>query len=137
MNGTKKNGKELWRYCNQQIIFLNLQVAYACALRKSCVLGIIEEPVAIENIEKNIIERGFAEGWIKPQIPAVRTGKTVGSGPAGMAAAQQLNRAGHTVTVLKRDNWWFIRYGIPNFKLEKNHRQTCIGIRSRRNSFQN
>jgi glutamate synthase (NADPH/NADH) small chain len=69
---------------------------------KSCVLGIIEEPVAIENIEKNIIERGFAEGWIKPQIPAVRTGKTVGSGPAGMAAAQQLNRAGHTVTVFEK-----------------------------------
>jgi hypothetical protein len=74
---TKKNGKELWRYYNQQIIFLNLQVAYACPCEKSCVLGIIEEPVAIENIEKNIIERGFAEGWIKPQIPAVRTGKTV------------------------------------------------------------
>jgi glutamate synthase (NADPH/NADH) small chain len=71
---------------------------------KSCVLGIIKEPVAIENIEKNIIERGFAEGWIKPQIPSQRTGKTVavvGSGPAGLAAAQQLNRAGHTVTVLE------------------------------------
>jgi NADPH-dependent glutamate synthase beta subunit-like oxidoreductase len=63
-----KNGKELWKYCNQQITFLNLQVAYACC-EKSCVLGIIEEPVAIE-ILKNIIERGFAEGWIKPQIPA-------------------------------------------------------------------
>jgi glutamate synthase (NADPH/NADH) small chain len=71
---------------------------------KNRVLGIIEEPVAIENIEKNIIERGFAEGWIKPQIPLQRTGKTVaviGSGPAGLAAAQQLNRAGHTVTVLR------------------------------------
>jgi glutamate synthase (NADPH/NADH) small chain len=69
---------------------------------KSCVLGIIKEPVAIENIEKNIIERGFAEGWIKPQPPLQRTGKTVaviGSGPAGLAAAQQLNRAGHIVTV--------------------------------------
>jgi glutamate synthase (NADPH/NADH) small chain len=87
------------------------------------VLGIIEEPVAIENIEKNIIERGFAEGWIKPQIPLQRTGKTVaviGSGPAGLAAAQQLNRAGHTVTVFERDNaiGGLLRYGI-NFKLEK------------------
>jgi glutamate synthase (NADPH/NADH) small chain len=91
---------------------------------KSCVLGIIEEPVAIENIEKNIIERGFAEGWIKPQIPLRRTDKTIaviGSGPAGLAAAQQLNRAGHTVTVFERDNaiGGLLRYGIPNFKLEK------------------
>jgi glutamate synthase (NADPH/NADH) small chain len=91
---------------------------------KSCVLGIIEEPVAIENIEKNIIERGFSEGWIKPQTPAKRTGKTVaviGSGPAGLAAAQQLNRAGHLVTVFERENaiGGLLRYGIPNFKLEK------------------
>jgi len=91
---------------------------------KSCVLGIISEPVAIENIEKNIVERGFAEGWIKPQIPTTRTGKTVaiiGSGPAGLAAAQQLNRAGHLVTVFERDNaiGGLLRYGIPNFKLEK------------------
>ena len=91
---------------------------------KSCVLGIISEPVAIENIEKNIVERGFAEGWIKPQAPTIRTGKTVvviGSGPAGLAAAQQLNRAGHLVTVFERDNaiGGLLRYGIPNFKLEK------------------
>lgn len=91
---------------------------------KSCVLGIINEPVAIENIEKNIVERGFAEGWIKPQPPKTRTGKTVaviGSGPAGLAAAQQLNRAGHLVTVFERDNaiGGLLRYGIPNFKLEK------------------
>jgi len=91
---------------------------------KSCVLGIISEPIAIENIEKNIIERGFAEGWIKPQIPETRTGKKVaviGSGPAGLAAAQQLNRAGHWVTVFERDNaiGGILRYGIPNFKLEK------------------
>lgn len=91
---------------------------------KSCVLGIISEPVAIENIEKNIVERGFAEGWIKPQKPLNRTGKTVaviGSGPAGLATAQQLNRAGHLVTVFERDNaiGGLLRYGIPNFKLEK------------------
>jgi glutamate synthase (NADPH) small chain len=92
---------------------------------KSCVLGIINEPVAIENIEKNIIERAFAEGWIKPQKPKNRTRKTIaiiGSGPAGLAAAQQLNRAGHTVTIFERENaiGGLLRYGIPNFKLEKN-----------------
>ncbi|MCL4165738.1 UNVERIFIED_CONTAM: hypothetical protein GTU68_009376, partial [Idotea baltica] len=91
---------------------------------KSCVLGIIEEPVSIENIEKNIVERAFKEGWIKPQPPKHRTGKTiavVGSGPAGLAAAQQLNRAGHTVTVFERDDeiGGLLRYGIPNFKMEK------------------
>ncbi|MFY9243780.1 MAG: glutamate synthase subunit beta [Polaribacter sp.] len=91
---------------------------------QSCVLGIIEDPVSIENIEKNIVERAFKEGWIKPQIPKIRTGKTIaiiGSGPAGLAAAQQLNRAGHTVTVFERDDevGGLLRYGIPNFKMEK------------------
>lgn len=91
---------------------------------KACVLGIIDEPVAIENIEKNIVEKGFAEGWIYPKPPKKRTGKTVavvGSGPAGLAAAQQLNRAGHTVTVLEREDalGGLLQYGIPNFKLEK------------------
>ena len=90
----------------------------------SCVLGIIEPPVSIENIEKQIVERAFKEGWIKPHPPKTRTGKTVavvGSGPAGLAAAQQLNRAGHTVTVFERDDkvGGLLRYGIPNFKLEK------------------
>lgn len=92
---------------------------------KACVLGIIKAPVSIENIEKTIVERGFAEGWIVPQPPQSRTGKTVavvGSGPAGLAAAQQLNRAGHLVTVFERDDeiGGLLRYGIPNFKLEKN-----------------
>ena len=91
---------------------------------KSCVLGIIEDPVSIENIEKNIVERGFQEGWIVANPPKFRTDKTiaiVGSGPAGLAAAQQLNRAGHTVTVFERDDaiGGLLRYGIPNFKLEK------------------
>jgi len=91
---------------------------------QACVLGLIEEPVSIENIEKNIVERAFKEGWIVPQIPNNRTGKSiaiVGSGPAGLAAAQQLNRAGHHVTVFERDDelGGLLRYGIPNFKLEK------------------
>lgn len=91
---------------------------------KSCVLGLIEDPVSIENIEKNIVERGFSEGWIKAEPPVDRTGRKVaviGSGPAGLAAAQQLNRAGHLVTVFERDDsiGGLLRYGIPNFKLEK------------------
>ena len=91
---------------------------------KACVLGIIDDPVSIEEIEKSIVERGFEEGWIVPQPPKNRTGKTiavVGSGPAGLAAAQQLNRAGHLVTVLERDDeiGGLLRYGIPNFKMEK------------------
>ncbi len=91
---------------------------------KACVLGIIDNPVSIENIEKSIVERAFSEGWILPQVPKERTGKTIaviGSGPAGLAAAQQLNRAGHLVTVFERDDTigGLLRYGIPNFKLEK------------------
>ncbi len=91
---------------------------------KACVLGLIEDPVSIENIEKNIVEKGFEEGWIVAQPPKERTGKTVavvGSGPAGLAAAQQLNRAGHLVTVFERDDQigGLLRYGIPNFKMEK------------------
>jgi len=91
---------------------------------KSCVLGIIEDPISIENIEKSIVEKGFEEGWIIAHPPKERTNKTisvVGSGPAGLATAQQLNRAGHTVTVFERDDaiGGLLRYGIPNFKLEK------------------
>ena len=87
-------------------------------------IGLIEDPVSIENIEKNIVEQAFKEGWIKPQPPKTRTGKTIaviGSGPAGLAAAQQLNRAGHLVTVFERDDevGGLLRYGIPNFKMEK------------------
>jgi glutamate synthase (NADPH/NADH) small chain len=91
---------------------------------QACVLGLIDEPVSIENIEKSIVEKGFEEGWIVPQKPTKRTGKTiaiVGSGPAGLAAAQQLNRVGHSVVVFERDDQigGLLRCGIPNFKLEK------------------
>ena len=91
---------------------------------EACVLGINEDPVTIENIEKNIVETAFEEGWITAQPPKVRTGKSVavvGSGPAGLAAAQQLNRAGHNVTVFERDAkvGGLLRYGIPDFKMEK------------------
>ena len=90
----------------------------------ACTLNINAEPVAIEFIEKTIVERAFSEGWIKPSIPDKRTGKTVaviGSGPAGLAAAQQLNRAGHKVKVFERDSviGGLLALGIPEFKLEK------------------
>jgi len=91
---------------------------------EACVLGINEDPVAIENIEKNIVETAFKNGWIVANPPINRTGKKVaviGSGPAGLATAQQLNRAGHLVTVFERDEkpGGLLRYGIPDFKMEK------------------
>ena len=90
----------------------------------ACVLGIIQPPVTIKNIENAIIDRGFAEGWVKPARPRTRTGKSVavvGSGPAGLAAAAQLNQAGHAVTVYERSDrvGGLLMYGIPNMKLEK------------------
>jgi glutamate synthase (NADPH/NADH) small chain len=90
----------------------------------ACVLSINGDPVTIEYIEKSIAEKGFAEGWIEPEPPAIRTGKrvaVVGSGPAGLACAQQLNRAGHLVTVFERDKYigGLLTLGIPDFKLEK------------------
>ena len=90
----------------------------------ACVLGINEDPVTIKQIEMSIADRGFDEGWIVPEPPRERTGKrvaVVGSGPAGLACAQQLNRAGHNVTVFERDDrpGGLLMYGIPDFKLEK------------------
>lgn len=99
----------------------------------SCVLAINELPVTIEYIEKEIVERGFAEGWINSQPPERRTGfevAIVGSGPAGLAAAQQLNRAGHLVTVFERDDYigGLLTLGIPEFKLEKRIVQRRIDL---------
>ena len=90
----------------------------------SCVLGINNPPVTIKNIEYSIIERGFEEGWVLPRVPKARTGKkvaVVGSGPAGLSAAAQLNAAGHTVTVFERADrpGGLLMYGIPNMKLDK------------------
>ncbi len=90
----------------------------------ACVLGINEPPVTIKQIEKTIVDRAFEAGWIVPEPPAYRTGKrvaVVGSGPAGLAAAQQLCRAGHWVTVFEKADriGGLLRYGIPNFKMEK------------------
>jgi glutamate synthase (NADPH/NADH) small chain len=90
----------------------------------ACVLGIIEQPVNIEQIERTIAEQAFDQKWVTPAAPARRTGRSVavvGSGPAGLACAEQLNRAGHNVTVFERDDrvGGLLRYGIPDFKLEK------------------
>jgi glutamate synthase (NADPH/NADH) small chain len=90
----------------------------------SCVLGINDDPVTIKSIEVAIIERAFDNGWVVPRPPLVRTGKTVaviGSGPAGLAAADQLNKAGHLVTVFEKSDrvGGLLRYGIPEFKMEK------------------
>ncbi|MGE0216718.1 glutamate synthase subunit beta [Mycolicibacterium sp.] len=92
----------------------------------SCVLGINQDPVTIKQVEVEIIDNAFDAGWVVPMPPERRTGKTVavvGSGPAGLAAAQQLTRAGHAVTVFERDDriGGLLRYGIPEFKMEKRH----------------
>src|SRR3954466_8583813 len=91
---------------------------------EACVLGINEKPVTIKNIELEIVEHAFQNGWVQPEPPKTRTGKKVaviGSGPAGLACAAQLNKAGHTVTVFERADrvGGLLLYGIPNFKLEK------------------
>src|SRR5713226_2994059 len=99
----------------------------------SCVLGINELPVTIKNIEAAIIDNGFVQGWVTPEPPEKRTGKKVaviGSGPAGLACAAQLNRAGHEVTVYERADriGGLLMYGIPNMKLDKNIVQRRVDL---------
>jgi glutamate synthase (NADPH/NADH) small chain len=93
-------------------------------VRAACTLNIIDQPVTIKSIECAIVDKGWDNGWITAQVPAKKTGKSVavvGSGPAGMAAAQQLARAGHSVTVFEKNDriGGLLRYGIPDFKMEK------------------
>jgi len=97
----------------------------------ACVLGINEDPVTIKLVEVEIIDRAWEEGWVSPVLPSVKTGKRVaivGSGPAGLAAAQQLTRAGHSVVVFERDDriGGLLRYGIPEFKMEKRHLESRL-----------
>ena len=99
----------------------------------SCVLGINDDAVTIKAIEVSIIDHAFEHGWVHPDMPAVRTGKkvaVVGSGPAGLAVAQQLNRAGHSVMVFERADriGGLLRYGIPEFKMEKRHLDRRLGL---------
>ncbi len=99
----------------------------------SCVLGINEPAVTIKSIERNIIDRGFSQGWVLPRVPEERSGKTVaviGSGPAGLAAADNLNQLGHEVTVFERDDriGGLLMYGIPNMKLDKDVVQRRIAL---------
>ena len=121
--------RDRWRDALDQLLLTNNFPEFTGRLcpapcEEACVLAINEPAVTIEQIEKDIIEHAFEQGWIKPQPPQQRTGKTVaviGSGPAGLACAQQLNRAGHLVTVYERADriGGLLRYGIPDFKLEK------------------
>ncbi|HEY5320020.1 MAG TPA: glutamate synthase subunit beta [Galbitalea sp.] len=97
----------------------------------ACVLGISQQPVTIKQVEVSIIDQAYANGWVTPHPPERLTGKTVavvGSGPAGLAAAQQLTRAGHTVAVYEREDriGGLLRYGIPDFKMEKKHIETRL-----------
>jgi len=122
--------EENWRYAYEILASTNNFPEFTGRIcpapcESSCVLGINKPPVAIELIEKSIIEKAFSEGWVQPQIPTKRTGKKIaiiGSGPTGMAAASQLNKAGHSVTVYERADQigGLLRYGIPDFKLDKN-----------------
>ncbi|MFB3819266.1 MAG: glutamate synthase subunit beta [Candidatus Methylomirabilales bacterium] len=121
--------RDRWRHALERLLQTNNFPEFTGRLcpapcEGSCVLGINADPVAIRQIELEIIEHGFAQGWIAPEPPLVRTGKSVavvGSGPCGLAAADQLNKAGHAVTVFERADriGGLLRYGIPEFKLEK------------------
>ena len=122
---TTAAGRARFAACTPPTTFPSSQAASAPRPAKlSCVLGINQPPVSIKLIERSIVERAWDEGWIQPEPPEHNTGKrvaVVGSGPAGLAAAQQLRRAGHSVTVYEKNDriGGLLRYGIPNFKLEK------------------
>lgn len=121
--------RQAWRRASERLHATNNFPEFTGRLcpapcESSCVLGIADEPVAIRRIELSIVERAFSEGWIDAAPPATRTGRSVaivGSGPAGLAAADQLNRYGHRVTVFEKADriGGLLRYGIPEFKLEK------------------
>ncbi len=121
--------RDRWKQAYQRLAATNSFPEFTGRLcpapcEKACVLNINQDPVTIEQIEKEIIEHAFAEGWVETTVPAARTGKRVaivGSGPAGLAAAYKLNAVGHTVVVYEADEaiGGMLRFGIPDFKLEK------------------
>jgi len=120
--GDWKNALEILHSTNNFPEFTGRVCPAPC--EASCTLNITDEPVTIKSIECAIVDRGWKEGWISPQVPEKKTGKSVavvGSGPAGMACAQQLARAGHSVTVFEKSDrvGGLLRYGIPDFKMEK------------------
>ena len=121
-NGSWRDALELLHSTNNFPEFTGRLCPAPC--ESACVLGIIDQPVAIRNIEQAIADRGFSEGWISAQPPSVDSGHrvaVVGSGPAGLAAAQQLRRMGHLVDVFEKSDrvGGLLRYGIPEFKLER------------------
>jgi glutamate synthase (NADPH/NADH) small chain len=120
--GDWKNALEVLHSTNNFPEFTGRVCPAPC--EESCTLNLIDQPVTIKSIECAIVDRGWKEGWIEPQVPSERTGKSVavvGSGPAGMACAQQLARAGHAVTLFDKNDRMggLLRYGIPDFKMEK------------------